>query len=79
MKLNRNDSEWYINMDEFNIPKRKYSGGLKKAKTLYYPKALIQRLSEEAKELGMKDSDLLFTVLDLWLQERDKINKNRDK
>lgn len=63
-------------MKPINIPQRKYYSEDKMPKTFRWPKPLMRRMEQEAKDLGLPLSELISMVLDLWLQQQDEKGKS---
>jgi predicted DNA binding CopG/RHH family protein len=62
-------------MDDLKIPTRKYYSDEKQSVTYRYPKAWLKRVKQEAAALGMRESELIILVIDLWLQKQDQATK----
>jgi len=63
----------FEDMESFNLQEKKYVGGLKITKTYRWPKKLLQRLEDLAKEKGRtKPQELAFEILDMYLIQLDK-------
>ena len=58
---------------------RKYVNGIKKMVAFRMPEKLIKKLSQVSKKKGWTKTDLMVTVLDLYIQSEEKNDASSEK